>query len=296
MLSGKGVWESMIAIDRHGRRDTLAASPLSELGFTVLFAVFLFIAAMASKETSIKVGLDWTPVDLALSTLLRSSRLTHSPPKNPLHAGLFVAQAKGYYSSAGLAVSLVSPSADGYATTPGKKVSTGELDLCLCPSETVISFQSSPSAQARIKACAALLSRDASAIVSRTATRPAELVGEGKQYASYGARYEDAIVQAMIDRDAGENKVGKLKTVTPAKLGIWETVIKGKCDSTWIFEPFEGERALYSHIKSFDGADSLTTRRAGPKGGSQVPYFPARRLRHPLRLQPPHRIQRGLRR
>ena len=81
--------------------------------------------------------------------------------------------------------------------------------------------------------------------MSRTASRPAELVGSGKKYASYGARYEDAIVQAMIDIDAGgKGKAGQLETVVPPKLGIWETVVKGDCDSTWIFEPFEGGSAV----------------------------------------------------
>ena len=139
-------------------------------------------------------------------------------------------------------MSLISPSSDNYATTPGKKLSSKQVDFALCPSETVISFQTS-SSPGPVKACAALLSRDASAIVSRTAKRPSELVGQDKKYASYGARYEDAIVQAMIDRDAakeGKKDVGKLQAVTPAKLGIWETVIKGECDSTWIFEAFEG--------------------------------------------------------
>ena len=83
--------------------------------------------------------------------------------------------------------------------------------------------------------------------MSRTASRPAELVGSGKKYASYGARYEDAIVQAMIDTDVGgKGKAGQLETVVPPKLGIWETVVTGQCDSTWIFEPFEGGSAAVS--------------------------------------------------
>lgn len=188
--------------------------------------------------TTIKVALDWTP--------------------NPLHAGFYVALSKGLYAQAGLAVELISPSADGYATTPAKKLSTGAVDFCLCPSESVISYQSSAETSARIKACASLLSRDASAIVSRTASRPAELVGSGKKYASYGARYEDAIVQAMIDTDAGgRGKAGQLETVVPPKLGIWETVVTGQCDSTWIFEPFEGVQARRAghNFKTFQLGD-----------------------------------------
>ena len=60
----------------------------------------------------------------------------------------------------------------------------------------------------------------------------------------------------MIDKDAdvdGRNKAGKLETVTPAKLGIWETVIKGECDSTWIFEPFEGEGRTFPWLTVLDG-------------------------------------------
>jgi hypothetical protein len=53
----------------------------------------------------------------------------------------------------------------------------------------------------------------------------------------------------MIDNDALKQspsaKAGQLNAVTPAKLGIWDAVINGDCDSTWIFEPFEG---VYDHF------------------------------------------------
>lgn len=60
----------------------------------------------------------------------------------------------------------------------------------------------------------------------------------------------------MVDKDAGvggRKNPGQLETVTPAKLGIWETVIKGECDSTWIFEPFEGEGRTFPWLTVYGG-------------------------------------------
>lgn len=103
--------------------------------------------------------------------------------QNPLHAGFLIAKAQGKYDEANLQVDLISPADDNYATTPAKKLSSGEVEFALCPSESIISFQTS-STPVKIKACAALLARDASVIVSRSAKSPKELVGEGKVYAS----------------------------------------------------------------------------------------------------------------
>jgi hypothetical protein len=76
-------------------------------------------------------------------------------------------------------VILVSPSTDNYATTPAKKLALEEVEFALCPSESIVSLQTTDD-PVLIKACAALLNRDASAIVSRRAGRPTELVGDGK--------------------------------------------------------------------------------------------------------------------
>ncbi|MFT6205767.1 MAG: ABC-type nitrate/sulfonate/bicarbonate transport system substrate-binding protein [Spirosomataceae bacterium] len=173
----------------------------------------------------IRIALDWTP--------------------NINHIGFFIAKEKGFFSDNNLAVEILDPSMDNYATTPAKKVELGEVDFALCPMESVISFQTKPQPFA-LKAIAAIFQEDLSAIAVRSSdfiTSPKDL--DGKTYASYKARYEDEIVKQMIRNDGGE---GLIEVVYPEKLGIWETIVKGTIDSTWIFLNWEGVEAKSENI------------------------------------------------
>ena len=168
----------------------------------------------------ISIALDWTP--------------------NTNHTGFFVALEKGWYREKGLEVEIRSPAADNYATTPAKKVELGQVDLALCPMESVISYRTKRRPFDLI-AIAALLQEDVSAIAcpSRTGIgSPRDL--DGKRYASYQARYEDEIVRQMIRNDGG---AGNLEIVYPDKLGIWETILKGRAEATWIFLNWEALQA-----------------------------------------------------
>ncbi len=168
----------------------------------------------------LKVALDWTP--------------------NTNHTGFFVAQELGYYAEQGIEIELLSPAEDNYATTPAKKLELGECNFAIAPFESVISLNTKAK-KVNAVAIAALLQEDISSIVTlgnSTITRPKEL--DGRSYASYRARYEDAIVQQMIINDGGN---GTLKIIYPDKLGIWETLLENVADSTWIFDNWEGVEA-----------------------------------------------------
>ncbi len=171
-------------------------------------------------DTELEVALDWTP--------------------NTNHTGLYVAQAEGYYEERGLSVTLRSPAEDGYETTPAKRVATGESTLAIAPSESAISYHTHPDYPS-LTAIAAVCQRDTSAIVTLSDSgleRPAAL--DGRVYASYDARFEDHIVEQLIRNDGGE---GDIEITTPAKLGIWNTLLEGKADATWVFMPWEGLEA-----------------------------------------------------
>jgi ABC-type nitrate/sulfonate/bicarbonate transport system substrate-binding protein len=173
----------------------------------------------------IKVALDWTP--------------------NINHIGFFIANEKGFFVDEGLEVEITDPSVDNYETTPAKKVELGEVDFALCPLESVISYQTKSQPFA-LKAVAAIFQEDLSAIAVRSSdsiTSPKDL--DGKTYASYKARYEDEIVKQMIRNNGGE---GSIEVVYPEKLGIWETIVNGSIDSTWIFLNWEGVEAKSENI------------------------------------------------
>lgn len=166
------------------------------------------------------LALDWTP--------------------NINHIGFFVAKQKGLYRDLGLEVSIVTPADDDYAVTPAKKVELGRADLALCPTESIISYRTK-SKPFDLVGIAAVLQHDLSAVAVRADSdirTPRDL--DGKSYASYGARYEDKIVKQLIRNDGGQ---GDIDLVYPKRLGIWETLVNGTHDATWIFTNWEGVEA-----------------------------------------------------
>ena len=169
---------------------------------------------------TLSIALDWTP--------------------NTNHTGFFVAQELGYYTASGIELHIISPAADEYATTPAKKLELGEVDFAVAPFESVISLNTKP-ARVPAVAIAALLQQDISSIATLAASniaRPKDL--DGRTYASYRARYEDAIVRQLIVNDGG---TGDFTVTYPDKLGIWNTLLTGAADATWIFDNWEGVEA-----------------------------------------------------
>ncbi|KAG0615277.1 hypothetical protein M758_5G028300 [Ceratodon purpureus] len=174
----------------------------------------------------VTVALDWTP--------------------NTNHVGFYIAQALGMYSEQGLAVTFVSPHSDNYEITPASRVAAGEATFGLGPSETLFSYHSL-SERPNLIAVATILQQDLSSIATLKQSgieRPQQL--DGKRYASYGARYEGRIVQKMIQNDGGK---GDFQEVVPAKLGIWNTLLQGEADATWVFSGWEGCAAAIAGIE-----------------------------------------------
>lgn len=171
------------------------------------------------------IAIDWTP--------------------NINHIGFFVAQAKGFYQDRSIDLNIIDPSMDNYQLTPAKKVELGMVDFALCPMESIISYRTKRS-PFQLTGIASIFKEDVSAIAvlaSNTIQSPSDL--DGKNYASYKARYEDQIVQKMIINDGGK---GTIDISYPAKLGIWETILKKQADATWIFLNWEGVLAEVHQI------------------------------------------------
>lgn len=168
-------------------------------------------------RTRLRIALDWTP--------------------NVLHAGIFVALHYDWYTEAGLLVQIVLPDADGYTTTPARRLRQGGADIALAPSESVVSLHTLGEAFP-CAAIAAVSQRDTSAIVVREDSPVQRLRDlDGRTYASYQARFEDGIVRAMVRADGGS---GSVKVVYPPRLGVMETLFTGVADATWVFMPWEG--------------------------------------------------------
>ncbi|KAK5172917.1 uncharacterized protein LTR77_003039 [Saxophila tyrrhenica] len=170
-----------------------------------------------SSKTTVKVALDWTP--------------------NTIHSGLFCALEKGLYSDQGLDVQLLPPNED-YTTTPAKRVQNGEVDLAVCPSESVIAYNET--GRMKLQAIYAILQRDVSAITSTKVRDLAKL--DSGTYGSYNAKYEDEIVKAMVTAAGGKGDGMQIKNST-GKFSLFDEVKKGALDATWVFMPWEGVEA-----------------------------------------------------
>ena len=179
---------------------------------------------MASAPFPLRLALDWTP--------------------NTLHTGILLAQTKGFYKDAGIELTIISPDEDDYATTPARKLATGAVKLAICPSESIIAYQTAKNHDpVRIEAIFALLGSDASCVLCRPGvTRARDL--DGKIYGSYNARFEDEIIRAMIRNDGGNGDV-KIHQNT-GKLDLFQALQDGTIDATWIFAPWEGVKAKES--------------------------------------------------
>ena len=174
----------------------------------------------------LKLALDWTP--------------------NVNHIGFIIAKELGFYTQQGIELEILNPKDDNYSMTPGKKLELDIADFAIAPFETVISLNNKTN-QVQAMAIYAILQKDLSCIAtlkSSNITSPKLL--DGKTYASYMARYEDHIVKEIIKNDGGE---GDLDIIYPEKLGIWNTLLSGKADSTWIFDNWEGIEANSKNIE-----------------------------------------------
>jgi ABC-type nitrate/sulfonate/bicarbonate transport system substrate-binding protein len=186
---------------------------------------------MSSTLKPLRIALDWTP--------------------NTLHAPLLLAKSLSYYSSAGLDVQFILPS-PSYPPedTPARKLQNGTADLALCPSETVLSYTTSRT-PLKLQAISALLRKDTSRIAAIPAlSSPAELAGF--RYGSYNARFEDDIVRAVVRNATNaqtslngmdEEDMDVLFVKDVEKLTMFDALMKGEIEATWVFEPWEGVRA-----------------------------------------------------
>ena len=168
----------------------------------------------------IKLALDWTP--------------------NINHIGFFVSLEKNFYEEIGIDLRIINPFDDNYSITPAKKIELNIADFALSPTESLISYNSKKN-KFDLIGIATILKNDLSAIaVDKKSNINSPKGLDGMTYASFSARYEEHIIKQMIINDGGK---GNINFNHPDKLGIWNTVVNGKYDSTWIFTNWEGVEA-----------------------------------------------------
>ncbi|WP_199408960.1 ABC transporter substrate-binding protein [Cohnella sp. OV330] len=172
--------------------------------------------AGGAKTEAVKVILDWTP--------------------NTNHTGLYVALEKGYYSAEGLDVSIVQPSEGTTATL----IAAGKGDFGVSYQEDV-TYALTSKDPLPIKAVATLIQHNTSGFASpkdKNITSPKDF--EGKVYGGWGSPSEEAVLQAVMEKDGAD--YGKLKRVDIGSDDFFAATSKN-VDFAWIFEGWTGIEA-----------------------------------------------------
>lgn len=158
----------------------------------------------------IKIALDWTP--------------------NAIHAGLYLAQYKGWYKEAGLEVELISPEEDQYEVSPIEKLFRRHVAFAIAPSEAVI--RSHQFGYKELIALAAILQGSPSAFGTLKTSGIDNLKKlKGKTYAALHLPFEKAIIDQMTG--------GESTFISPMKLDIYKLLFEGQADFVWLFKNIE---------------------------------------------------------
>lgn len=166
-----------------------------------------------ADKTEITMVLDWTP--------------------NTNHTGLYVAQEKGYFEDAGLAVSIVQPP-DGGATD---MVASGGAQFGIDFQDTLAAAFGSDN-PLPITAVGAIMQHNTSGLVSLKENgidRAGKL--EGHSYATWDSPVEQAVLKNVVEEDGGDfSKVNLISTYV-------EDIVAGlnaDIDSVWIYYGWDG--------------------------------------------------------
>jgi ABC-type nitrate/sulfonate/bicarbonate transport system substrate-binding protein len=177
-------------------------------------AAMLAVGPAMAQSQPVTIALDWTP--------------------NTNHIGLFVAEEKGYYDEAGLAVEIL-PYSD---TSAGTLVANHVADFGILGS---IALFTQRTAGADLVAVYALVQTETGRLVFNAdradIQSPRDL--DGKTYAGFGSAWESALIGTIIRHDGGK---GEFETVTLGT-SAYEALANGAVDFTLEVYTWEGVKA-----------------------------------------------------
>jgi ABC-type nitrate/sulfonate/bicarbonate transport system substrate-binding protein len=196
---------------------------------SLIVAILMFIVLMttacgsptAKELIPVKLMLDWVP--------------------NTNHTGIFVAQAKGYFKEAGLAVDIIQPG----EVYPEAAVASGAADFGISFQESVTLARAE---QVPIVSIAAVLQHNTSGFASAAdlnVTSPAGF--EGLRYGSFSSPFETPTLKVLMESAGGD--FSKLKIVNIADTDPLVLIAEKQIDMAWIFYGWEGIEAQQQGIK-----------------------------------------------
>lgn len=203
--------------------DAFSLSRFARLALLAVAASMLLLAACADEDAAAKPeGL--TPVTLMLNWT----------PNNH-HAGIYVAQQRGWYREAGIDLTIVEPSQAGADVV----VATGGADFGISQAESLLPARAEG---APLVAIATLLPYNDSSLMAlggRGIARPRDL--EGRRYGGYGGALETELVKTLVTCDGGD--ASKVTFVEVGNIDYLVGLDSGRFDFVWVFEGWDVLRA-----------------------------------------------------
>jgi ABC-type nitrate/sulfonate/bicarbonate transport system substrate-binding protein len=169
------------------------------------------------------VVLDWTP--------------------NTNHAGMYLAEAEGWYEEAGLDVEFLEPGEAGSLQV----LAAGRAEVAVSVQEEVTPAvaQGLP-----VQSVAAVIQHNTSSLVSLAddgIEAPADL--EGRTYGGYGGQLEQALLDRLIECDGGDPEALRSVDIGAADYRIG--LERDQYDVVWIFDGWDGIR-----LRDVEGVDT----------------------------------------
>jgi ABC-type nitrate/sulfonate/bicarbonate transport system substrate-binding protein len=172
------------------------------------------LTPVPKKLDEVTVLLDWTP--------------------NTNHTGLYVAAENGYFADNGLNVSIIQPS-EG---TPPQLVATGKAAFAVSYQEAVTEARSQ---NIPIVSIAAIIQHNTSGFASLKKSNITSVKDfEGKRYGGWGAPSEEAVLQAVMEKQGADFK--KVKNITLGMTDFFGSIDR-EADFEWIFFGWDGIEA-----------------------------------------------------
>ncbi|CAN5572253.1 ABC transporter substrate-binding protein [soil metagenome] len=191
---------------------------------TAVVALSLVASACGGGEGTTAAGdgdlravtlvLDWTP--------------------NTNHAGLYVAQAEGWYRDAGLDVEIIQPGESGSLPMLG----SGRADVAITVSEELIPARAEG---VPVVSIAAVIEHNTSSLVGLSEDgidRPADLAG--LKYGGFGGQLETELVRRMVECDGGDPD--EVDFVEVGNVDYRVGLARDFYDFVWIFDGWDGIR------------------------------------------------------
>jgi len=195
---------------------------MKKMMIALLFAVLLCVTGCSRTDGTIRVLLDWTP--------------------NTNHTGLFVALDKGWFTEAGLNVTITQPPEDEALVL----VASGKAEFGVTFQESMGPAIAKESGALPVTAVAAIISHNTSGIMSLKETgilRPGDL--SNNRFASWETPLVTAIVKYVVEKDGGDfNSVRMVPNYATDAFSALLTDV----EAIWIYYAWDGINAQVNGV------------------------------------------------